>query len=323
MNITKGLVRAWSRLGQRAVFFGVAMPEIAKENDDLMVVTADLAQLSNLIKFKEQFPDKFLNVGIAEQNMIGVSAGLAMEGYNVYATTYASFIAVRDLEHIRQHLSNLDLSVKLVGTAAGVVAARSGVAHWASEDVTFMRALPKMTVMSAADSVEAYHMAMYSVGHKGPLYIRLNGTPNCPTVYDESYVFEPEKLSVLKEGTDVALIGSGLMVYESLEAAKLLEEGGISCTVADMHTIKPIDTEGLKKIFDSHRLVVTVEEHSIIGGMGSAVAEYKATLDNTPRQVFIGFRDSFYKSGSQRFIWEEAGLTAEKIAEKIKSEIKR
>ncbi|MBR6159357.1 MAG: transketolase [Lachnospiraceae bacterium] len=321
MNITKGLVRAWSRLGQRAAFFGVAMHEIARENDNLMVVTADLAQLSNLIKFKEQFPDKFLNVGIAEQNMIGVSAGLAMEGYNVYATTYASFIAVRDLEHVRQHLSNLGLSVKLIGTAAGVVAARSGVAHWASEDMTFMRVLPGMTVMSAADSLEAYQMAMYSVEHKGPLYIRLNGAPNCPIVYDENYKFEPEKISIVKEGSVAALISSGLMVYESLEAARILEENGISCTVANMHTIKPIDREGLKKLFDSHQLIVTVEEHSIIGGMGSAVAEYKATLDNTPRQVFIGFRDSFYKSGSQRYIWEEAGLTAEKIAEKVRSEI--
>ena len=155
MNITKGLVRSWSRLGQRATFFGIAMHEIAKERDDLMVVTADLAQLSNLNSFAEKFPDKFLNVGIAEQNMIGISAGMAMEGYNVYATTYASFIAVRDLEHVRQHLSNLNLNVKLIGTAAGVVAARSGVAHWASEDVTFMRALPGMMVMSAADSLEA------------------------------------------------------------------------------------------------------------------------------------------------------------------------
>ncbi|MBO6231131.1 MAG: transketolase [Ruminiclostridium sp.] len=323
MNITKGTIRSWSRLGQRATFFGIAVPEIAKQNDDLMVVTADLAQLSNLTKFKDQFPDKFLNVGIAEQNMIGISAGLAMEGYNVFATTYASFITIRDLEHIRQHLSNLALNVKLIGTAAGVVAARSGVAHWATEDMTFMRALPGMTVMSAADSLEAYCMANFAAEHKGPLYIRLNGVPDCPQVYDESYVFEPEKISIVSEGTDAALIASGSMVHEAVEAAALLEKDGISCTIANMHTIKPVDKEGLKKLFDSHRLIATIEEHSVIGGMGSAVAEYKATLCNTPRQVFIGFQDSFcYNAGAQKYLWEQAGLTGTMIAEKIRSELK-
>lgn len=320
MIVTKGLVRSWSRLGQRATFFGIAMPEVAKDNDNLMVVTADLAQLSNLMSFSEKYPNKFLNVGIAEQNMIGISAGLAMEGYNVYATTYASFIAVRDLEHIRQHLSNLNLDVKLIGTAAGVVAARSGVAHWASEDVTFMRALPGMMVMSAADSLEAYHMALYSVHHKGPMYIRINGVPNCPVIYDESYVFEPEKISIIQEGLDVALIGTGLMVHEAQETAKILAESGISCTVANMHTIKPIDKIGLKELFDKHKLIVTMEEHNVVGGMGSAVAEYKATFENTPRQIFIGFPDSFIKAGTPQYIWEQFGITAPQVAERIKRE---
>ncbi len=321
MSVTKGQIRSWSRLGQRATFFAIAMPEIAQEKEDLMVVTADLAQLSNLTKFAEQYPDKFLNVGIAEQNMIGVSAGLAMEGYNVYATTYASFIAVRDLEHVRQHLSNLNLNVKLIGTAAGVVAARSGVAHWASEDITFMRALPGMMVMSAADCAEAYQMAKYSATHKGPMYIRINGVPNCPMVYDVNYIFEPEKISILQRGTDVALIGTGLMVHEAQETAKLLAEKGVSCTVANMHTIKPIDKKTLKELFDNHRLIVTMEEHNIIGGMGSAVAEYKSTLAGMPKQMFIGFPDSFTNAGTTQYIWEKFGITAPQVAEKIINEI--
>ena len=324
MNITRGKIRSWSRLGQRATFFGIAIPEIAKEKDNLMVVTADLAQLSNLNRFKEQYPDKFLNVGIAEQNMIGISSGLAMEGYNVYATTYASFIAVRDLEHVRQHLSNLYLNVKLIGTAAGVVAARSGIAHWASEDITFMRALPGMMVMSAADSLEAYHMALFSADYNGPMYIRINGIPNNPMVYDETYVFEPQKISLIQKGEDVALIGTGLMVHEALETAKILVENGISCTVANMHTIKPIDKLGLRNLFDSHKLVVTMEEHNTVGGMGSAVAEYKSTLANTPRQLFIGFPDSFTKkSGTTQYIWEQFGITAPQVAEHIKRELGR
>lgn len=321
MNVTKGLVRSWSRLGQRGTFFGVAMPEIAKENNNLMVVTADLAQLSNLTRFAEQYPDKFLNVGIAEQNMIGVSSGLAMEGFLVYATTYASFIAVRDLEHVRQHLSNLKLNVKLIGTAAGVVAARSGIAHWASEDVTFMRALPGMVVMSAADSTEAFAIAMYSAQYDGPMYIRLNGVPNCPIVYDETYQFDPNKIDILQRGTDVALIASGLMVHEAQETASILANSGISCTVANMHTIKPIDKATLNVLIKSHKLIVTMEEHNIIGGMGSAVAEYKSTLENVPKQLFVGFPDAFTKAGTPQYIWEQFGMTASQVAERVKNEL--
>lgn len=323
MEIKKFKVSAWSKAGQRATFFATALPELAEDHDNLMVLTADLTKLSNLEKFATKYPDKFLNVGIAEQNMIGIAAGLAMEGDLVFATTYASFIAVRDLEHVRQHLSNLKLNVKLIGTAAGVVAARSGIAHWASEDITFMRALPYMKVMSAADSVEAYHMAYYAAQYDGPMYIRINGTPNCPIVYDENYVFEPDKISVIKEGSDVALIGTGLMVNEALETAKILEESGISCTVANLHTIKPLDTETLDKIFKDHKLIVTMEEHNIVGGMGSAVAEYKATQANTPRQIFVGFPDAFTVAGTTRFIWENFGITAPQVADRIKSEFKK
>ena len=317
MEITKAFIRSLSRLGQRAAFFGIAMPEIAKEQDNLMVLTADLAQLSNLERFSAQYPDKFLNVGIAEQNMIGIAAGLAMEGDLVYATTYASFLAVRDLEHIRQHLSNLRLNVKLIGTAAGVVAARSGVAHWASEDITFLRALPNITVMSAADSLEAYYMAQYSAIYNGPMYIRLNGAPNCPIIYEEGYIFEPEKISIIKKGASVALLACGLMVKEALECARILEEKGISCTVANVHTIKPLDRETLDQVFVSHKLIVTMEEHSIIGGMGSAVAEYKATKSDVPPQIFIGFPDSFTVAGTARYIWEQFKMTATQVAETI------
>lgn len=322
MNITKAVIRSWSRLGQRATFFGIAMPEIAEAKDNLMVLTADLALLSNLERFAAQYPDKFLNVGIAEQNMIGIASGLAMEGDCVFATTYASFIAVRSLEHVRQHLSNLKLNVKLVGTAAGVVAARSGVAHWASEDVAFMRVLPNMTVMSAADSLEAYYMAHYAAESTVPMYIRINGVPNCPMVYDETYVFEPNKISVIQEGTDIALLGTGLMVHEAQEVAKILAEQGISCTVANVHTIKPLDYKTLDHIFNSHKLVVTLEEHNIIGGMGSAVAEYKSSLSDSPRQIFIGFPDSFTLAGTTQFIWEQFEMTAPQIAERLLKEMK-
>lgn len=321
MGISKAIIRSWSRIGQRATFFGIAMPEIAEKKENLKVLTADLAQLSNLERFSVQYPDKFLNVGIAEQNMIGIAAGLAMEGECVFATTYASFIAVRSLEHVRQHLSNLKLNVKLVGTAAGVVAARSGVAHWATEDIAFMRALPNMVVMSASDSLEAYHMAHYAAESVEPMYIRINGMPNCPIVHDENYVFNPRKIDVIQQGTDIAFLATGLMVSEAMKTAELLKEKNLSCTVANIHTIKPLDYDTLDCIFAKHKLIVTLEEHNIIGGMGSAVAEYKSTKSATPKQIFIGIPDSFTLAGAQEYIWEQFEMTAPQIAKRVFREL--
>ncbi|MBO5459776.1 MAG: transketolase [Lachnospira sp.] len=320
MKVTSANIRTWARLGQRGAFFAIAMPDIAAEKENLKLLTADLALLSGMDRFRAAYPEKFLNVGIAEQNMIGIAAGLAMEGDCVFATTYASFIAVRSLEHVRQHLSHMQCNVKIVGSAAGVVAAKSGVSHWATEDLAFIRALPNMTVLSASDSLEAIKMAEYAASVDKPVYIRLSGGLNCPIVYKEDYDFEAGKLKELKKGTDIAVIATGLMVAEALKAAELLEEQGISCAVMNMHTIKPLDKAGLEKVFAEYKMIVTVEEHNIIGGMGSAVAEYKAGFSNTPRQVFIGFPDAFAKAGSQRFVWEQNGLTAEQIAERIKEE---
>ena len=317
IRATSANIRGWARMGQRGAFFGIAMPEIAAGCDRLKLLTADLALLSGMERFRRQYPEKYINVGIAEQNMIGIAAGLAMCGDIVFATTYSSFIAVRSLEHIRQHMSHMGCNVKIVGTAAGVAAAKSGVSHWATEDLAFTRALPNLQVLSAADSLEAIRMAEHAVVHKGPVYIRLSGGMNCPIVYKEDISFEAGKLKKLRDGKDVAVIATGLMVAETMETASILEEKGIQCAVYNMHTIKPIDRKGLKEIFDSYPLIVTAEEHNVLGGMGSAVAEYKAGFLNTPPQLFIGFRDTFTAAGSQRFVWEQAGITAPQIASRI------
>lgn len=364
MEISSKNIKMWSRLGQRGTVFGIAMPEIAEKYDKIKLVTADLSLLSGMDRFIQSYPEKFLNVGIAEQNMIGISAGLAMSGYNVFATTYASFIAVRSLEHVRQHLSFLGCNVKIIGSSAGVVAAKSGVSHWATEDIAFTRVLPNMQVFSPADSLEAYKVMEYASRAQGPMYIRLSGALNCPIVYKEDYEFIPGRMQFIKSGMwnkcndglhnsdelsdekpakKVAIIATGLMVSRVIEAADIIENkinesenisedisvnesGKINInaeySVFNMHTIKPLDKEGLDRIFDEYDIVITIEEHNILGGMGSAVAEYKATKVKTPRQVFIGFNDSFYPAGNQDFVLDEAGLSSEKIAERIMSELR-
>lgn len=316
-------IRSLSRLGQRGSVFGIAMPELAENIDNLKLLTADLAILSGIERFQNNHPEKFINVGIAEQNLIGIASGFAMAGDCVFATTYASFIVVRALEQIRQHLSDLKCNVKIIGSSAGTVAATSGISHWATEDIAFMRVLPNMTVFSPADSLEAVKIVEYAAKNNGPMYIRLSGGLSCPIVYKEDFNFEFGKLVQLKKGEKIAIIATGLMVSEAIKAANILAEEGINISVYNMNTIKPLDKEGLNKIFSEYKLIVTAEEHNILGGMGSAVAEYKATFDNAPRQMFIGFNDSFTEAGSQKYIWEQAGLTDNQIAEKIRQEWKQ
>ncbi len=323
MRISAGLVKAYSKMGQKGAASGVGMLEVAKSNPDVVAVVADSMAIASLDRFQKLFPDKLINVGIAEQNMIGVAAGIASEsGKSVYAFTYASFIVARALEQVRLNLAYHQFNIKIVGTSSGFAMEMLGVSHWATEDIAFTRALPNMTVLSAADSLQAIKMILAADEINSPVYIRLSGGQNVPIVYENDFEYQIGKSITLKEGSDVAVIATGMMVYESCRAAELLEEKGVSCTVVDMHTIKPLDTECLDHLFASFKLIVTVEEHSVIGGLGSAVAEYKADKSNAPRQIMIGVNDRYLNLGTQRYIWEQYGLTSEQIADRVYNEIK-
>lgn len=320
MKVSPGNLRAWEKLGQKGSIFNYGLLDLVKENPNVKVLSADLSLLSGLDRFIRKYPDKFIQTGIAEQNMMTIAAGYAMEGHMSIATTYSSFIAVRSLEQIRQNVSNTNANVKIIGTFAGVVAAKSGVSHWATEDLAFMRALPNLTVLSPADSLEALKCFEVATKLDAPVYLRLSGGINCPSVYKEDYDYKLGKFVKLKEGNDVAIIATGLMVNEALQASLILADKGIKASVYDAHTIKPLDKDTLDEIFRTTKLIVTVEEHNIIGGLGSAVAEYKATKENTPRQVFLGF-NGFTKAGSQKYIWDTVGITKEKISIRIEQEI--
>lgn len=321
MVVKKSSIRTWSRLGQRGCVFGLMLPELAAQYKNLELLTADLSLLSGMDRFIKEYPDQFLNVGIAEQNMIGIAAGMAMEGKCVFATTYASFIAVRSLEHVRQHLAHLHCNVKLIGSSAGVTAAKSGVSHWATEDLAFIRALPGMTVLSPADGLEAMKAVEYAAGMDGPVYIRLSGGLNCPPVYTEDYDFRVGQNVVCREGKDTVIFATGLMVHEALEAADLLQEQGIDAQVVNVHTLKPFDTESMKEAFTRYRTIFTVEEHNVIGGLGGAVAECMAEYAGTPRLVRMGFGEQYLQAGSPRYVWQQAGLTAEQIARRVSREL--
>ncbi len=308
--------RQWSRLGSRGVL-GQAILSLAETKKNLMVLSADLGSSSGLGRFMNAYPEKFLNLGISEQNMIGVAAGLAKEGFVVFATSFAPFISMRSSEQIRMNLGYMNLNVKAVALGSGFSMSFLGNSHYGIEDASIMRSIPNITVVSPADCGEIVKTVFAAAEYEGPMYIRLTGEANVPIVYTEDYSFEIGKAITLRKGSEITIIANGTMVYESLEAAKLLELDGLSAAVVNMHTIKPLDTSVIDKVVASSKLIVSVEEHSVIGGLGGAIAEYKTTLRNAPPQLIMGLPDKFGKVGVHRYLLEEYGLTAKQIAETI------
>ncbi len=309
-------VQHFSRISSRGVF-GLALTDIEQNMPDLRVVVADVMGSARLKEFAEKAPEKFVNVGIAEQNMIGISAGLASTGKTVFATTFAPFATMRPFEMLRTQLGYMNLNVKVVGLMSGLAGGVVGNTHYGLEDLAITRVIPNMTVLSPADGVETYKTICVAASMKGPCYIRLSGTNGATPVYKEDYDFQIGKGIVLREGTDVAIVATGSMVSEALRASRALAKENISTTIVDMHTIKPLDTKLLQALFAKHRLIVTIEEHFALGGLGSAVAEYKSCFENMPPQLIIGIPDVFEKAGDYAYMLSQCGLTAPQIVAKI------
>ena len=276
---------------------------------------------ARLEKFREMKPLNVINVGIAEQNMIGIAAGLANEGNVVFTSSFAPFASLRCFEQIRNQLGYMNLNVKVVGILSGFSGGSVGNTHYGLEDLALMRTIPNMTVLSPADCTETVKAVQAAAEHVGPVYIRLTGVPGQPPVYKEDYEYKIGKAIVHSEGNDVAIIATGTMVYEALRASRALTKKEISATVVDMHTIKPLDTELLDKIFKTHKLIITVEEHSRIGGLGAAVAEFKAGYSNAPKQIIMGIPDEFLKAGDYTYMLNKCGLTAPNIVKTIQENL--
>ena len=317
-NFTRTHIRTWSMLGSAGTF-GQAAMDLPNINPETLIVTADLRNFSGLDRFAAAYPDRLINVGIAEQNMVGLASGLCNEGFSVFATTYATFAAARSADPVRVNMGYMGLGVKLVGLGAGFSVGVLGPTHISLEDIAFMRAIPNMTVISPADCAETVKAVQALANYPGPTYLRLGGNVPHPVVYAEDYEFCIGKAIRLRAGDDITIVATGPVVYESLEAAKLLEVQGLRVGVVNMHTIKPLDTNMLEEIYFSARLVVTVEEHSILGGLGGAVAEHKCQFAATPPQLIIGVRDYFPHAGDYQHLLSETGLTSLHIANQIQS----
>lgn len=317
IQITKRDAKLWSRLGARATY-GMAILEMAKQRDDFYVMSADLCQSSGLFKFREEFPDRFINSGIAEQNLIGVAAGLAKDGTNIFASSFAPFVTMRACEQVRMNMGYMQLNIKTVGLGSGLIMAQLGNSHYGVEDGSVMRVIPGMTVVNPADGVEIMKTVEALCDYPHPTYLRLTGGPGLPMVHEEDINFQIGKAIQICEGKDIAIIACGTMVYYAKKAAEILAGKGIEASVIDMHTIKPIDTAAVDAELDK-KLLVTIEEASIVGGLGSAIAEYLAPKKQKPAQLMLGIKDTYPHAGTYQYLLEQCRLTGEQIAEDIEA----
>lgn len=307
-------------LGTRDVY-GDVLIELGTENKDIVVLDADLASSTRTAKFKKKFPDRFFNMGVSEQDMMGTAAGFASAGKIPFASTFAIFATGRAWEQVRQSICLPKMNVKIVATHGGITVGEDGASHQSTEDIALMRVLPNMTVIIPADGYEAGAAIKAAVKYRGPVFIRLS-REKFPVLYPENCEFEIGKAKVHSIGKDATIISCGLMVHMSLEAAEELKKDGLNVGVINMSTIKPLDTDAVLNAARNSGAIVTAEEHSIIGGLGGAVAEVISENEPVPLKR-VGINDKFGMSGSTADLLKHYGLTKDAIKEAVYHIIER
>ncbi len=294
--------------------FGSFLTEIATDHPEIFAMTADFTKSTGLTKFKELYPHQFLSTGIAEQNMIALASGLASEGYNVFASSFASFVTTRCYEQVKVNLGYMQHNVKLVGIASGLGVSHQGNTHFGLDDVSLMRAIPNMTIVVPSDCTEVAKATIALAEMEGPAYLRLVGEGFVPIVNTDDYEFKIGKGIKKHEGNDVLIIANGTMVNQSIKVAKeLSEQNGIETTVINMHTVKPLDTQIIDENISGKKLIVTIEEGQINGGLGSAIAEHVASIGNAPKLLRLGIKDIFPHAGSYQYLLQQCGIDVESI----------
>jgi transketolase len=301
--------------------YGKTLVELGKENPDIVVLDADLKPSTMTLYFEKEFPERFFEVGIAEQNMIGIACGLAASGKIPFASTFAVFAPGRCFDQIRVSVAQARLNVKIVVTHAGVTVGEDGASHQALEDLALICSLPGFTVIVPADGIETAQVIRAVAAHNGPCYVRLC-RPKLPVIFDEGYRFEIGKAVTMRSGTDVTVIAIGVMAAPALEAAKQLAQEGIDCRVINMSTLKPIDESAIVKAARETGAIVTAEEHQEHGGLGSIVARVTARRYPVPME-FVAIKDVFGGSGKPAELLEKYGLTSKEIAAAVREAIKR
>jgi len=319
-QINSRICRFWARLGAQGVL-GKSVTDLADEENDFYVVSADLGVASGFSNLMEKHKEMYVDVGIAEQNLISVAAGLTESGKWVYATTWAPFATYRCADQIRTYLGFMKKKITLVGMASGLHIAKFGSSHYGIGDISVVRSIPNIAILAPSDGRSIYELVRNSYNYDSSVYIRLTGGDLLPIIYDDAeYKFEVGKSNILRNGTDIIILGCGVILKQVLEVAERLNENGISATVVDMYSIKPLDITVFENI-DKYKGVYTVEEHNVIGGLGSAVAEQLARMPKAPALEIIGIEDFFPVAGDYEYLLKQCSLTADDIYTKIVSKM--
>ena len=310
-------IKQLSQIGMRGAF-GQLMFSYAKEDDNIIVVSADLGITSGLTAIMDNLPEQFINVGIAEQNMIGISTGLSMKGFRVFATSFAPFATARCCEQIRVNLGEMGEPVVVVGIASGFEIEQFGNSHYGYDDISYMRAISGLTILSPADTTELAKVIEALNSYRFPVYLRLTRTTRRGLVYKKDFEYEIGKANIIKDSSDVVIVATGSMVATAMRVSERIEaEVGISCGVIDMHTIKPLDEECLKMAAARNRLMITLEEHNRIGGLGSAVSEVVVQYENRTLVYCIGVPDKHPVVGDYDYCISAYGLDVDSVKDDI------
>ena len=321
IEITKKNIRVWSMLGMRRIL-GPAIKDLVEQDRRVLFATADTGRYYAYDDLLRTYPENVVDVGIAEQNLIGASAGLQNEGFNVYAVTYATFLTARALDQIRVSLGYMGIGVKLIGEAGGMCDGNFSATHMGLEDISNVRNIPNMRVITPADGMELVKTLTALRDAEYPAYVRMTGRFPIPVIYKEDYDFRIGKAVTLREGKDIAFVSNGTLLGDVLKAADLLAEQGVDCKVVNLHTVKPLDEEALREIA-GYKLVVTAEEHLLYGGLGSALAEFYAQEPVRPRMLMLSVGTEYPRAAEYPDLLKNCGLDAESMANRIVEEIQK
>ena len=321
IEITKKNIRVWSMLGMRRIL-GPAIKDLVEQDRRVLFATADTGRYYAYDDLLRTYPENVVDVGIAEQNLIGASAGLQNEGFNVYAVTYATFLTARALDQIRVSLGYMGIGVKLIGEAGGMCDGNFSATHMGLEDISNVRNIPNMRVITPADGMELVKTLTALRDAEYPAYVRMTGRFPIPVIYKEDYDFRIGKAVTLREGKDIAFVSNGTLLGDVLKAADLLAEQGVDCKVVNLHTVKPLDEEALREIA-GYKLVVTAEEHLLYGGLGSALAEFYAQEPVRPRMLMLSVGTEYPRAAEYPDLLKKCGLDAESMANRIVEEIQK
>jgi transketolase len=309
-------IKLWSSLGMRATFGMIAM-DLAEKYPELIITTSDVSTSAGLDRYKNKFPDQYVDVGIAEQNLIGVSTGLSSEGFKVISTTFSPFQTLRCAEQIKVNLGYMKQKICMVGLASGLVLGNLGFTHCSIEEIGVLRSIPNISIVVPSDSFELFKILQEAINYKSSLYIRLTAGANTRIINSNDYKFKIGKAIEIMSGDDVAIISCGNILGNCIDAALSLKKNKISCSVINMHTIKPIDKKKIVEISKKFKLIITVEEHNIIGGLGSAVAEVLSGEISSSKLLRIGADDYYSSGGSYEYLKNIYGLSVQKIIRTI------